>query len=73
MAAGVAGLATFAAYALVLAALQRAPAASFAAVRETSVIVATAFAGLFLQERVGWVRMAGAVAVATGIGLLGLA
>jgi drug/metabolite transporter (DMT)-like permease len=68
-----AGLATFGAYALVLAALERAPAASVAAVRETSVIIATALAGVFLKERVGWVRMAGAVAVAAGIGLLALA
>jgi drug/metabolite transporter (DMT)-like permease len=71
-AAVVAGLATFGAYALVLAALERAPAASVAAVRETSVIIATALAGIFLKERVGWVRMAGAVAVAAGIGLLSL-
>ena len=68
----VAGLATFGAYALVLAALERAPAASVAAVRETSVIIAAALAGIFLKERVGWVRMAGAVAVAAGIGLLSL-
>ena len=67
-----AGLATFGAYALVLAALERAPAASVAAVRETSVIIAAALAGIFLKERVGWVRMAGAVAVAAGIGLLSL-
>ena len=71
-AAIVAGIATFGAYALVLAALERAPAASVAAVRETSVIIATALAGIFLKERVGWVRMAGAVAVAVGIGLLSL-
>jgi drug/metabolite transporter (DMT)-like permease len=71
-AAVVAGLATFGAYALVLAALERAPAASVAAVRETSVIIATALAGIFLKERVGWIRMAGAVAVAAGIGLLSL-
>jgi len=71
-AAVVAGLATFGAYALVLAALERAPAASVAAVRETSVIVAAALAGIFLKERVGWVRMAGAVAVAAGIGLISL-
>ncbi len=70
-AAVAAGLATFGAYALVLAALQRAPAASVAAVRETSVIIATALAGIFLKERVGWVRMAGAVAVVAGVGLLG--
>ena len=73
LAAVAAGLAMFGSYALVLAALQRAPAASVAAVRETSVIVATALAGLFLRERVGWVRMAGAAAVAAGIGLLSLA
>jgi drug/metabolite transporter (DMT)-like permease len=69
----VAGLATFGAYALVLAALERAPAASVAAVRETSVIIATALAGVFLKERVGWVRMAGGVAVVGGVGLLSLA
>jgi drug/metabolite transporter (DMT)-like permease len=68
-----AGLATFGAYALVLAALARAPAASVAAVRETSVIIATVLAAVFLKEEVGWVRMAGAVAVAAGIGLLSLA
>jgi drug/metabolite transporter (DMT)-like permease len=69
----VAGLATFGAYALVLAALERASAAAVAAVRETSVIIATAFAAVFLKERVGWMRMAGAVAVVAGVGLLSLA
>ena len=70
LASTVAGLATFGAYALVLAALRLAPAASVAAVRETSVIVATALAAAFLKERVGWGRLTGAVAVVTGIGLL---
>jgi drug/metabolite transporter (DMT)-like permease len=69
----VAGLATFGAYALVLAALERASAAAVAAVRETSVIIVTAFAAVFLKERVGWMRMAGAVAVVAGVGLLSLA
>jgi drug/metabolite transporter (DMT)-like permease len=73
VAAVVAGLATFGAYALVLAALERAAAASVAAVRETSVIIATVLAAIFLKERVGWARLAGAVAVAAGIGLLSLA
>jgi drug/metabolite transporter (DMT)-like permease len=68
-----AGLAVFGAYALVLAALERAPAASVAAVRETSVIIATALAGVLLKERVGRTRLAGAVAVVVGIGLLSLA
>jgi drug/metabolite transporter (DMT)-like permease len=66
----VAGLATFIAYALVLAALQRASAASVAAVRETSVVVATALAAVVLKERVGAARIAGAVLVVGGVALL---
>ena len=73
LASAVAGLATFGAYAVVLAALKLASAASVAAVRETSVVVATALAAVFLKERVGWSRLAGAVAVVAGIGLLALA
>jgi drug/metabolite transporter (DMT)-like permease len=65
-----AGVCTFGAYALVLAALQRAPAASVAAVRETSVVIAALLAALLLKERVSGTRVAGAVAVATGIALL---
>ena len=71
-AAVVAGLSMFAAYALVLAALERAAAAPVAAVRETSVVVATAAAGFVLRERVGPARLAGAVLVAGGVALLGL-
>ncbi len=67
----VAGLATFAAYAFVLAALSRAPAASVAAVRETSVVVATALAAVVLKERVTRWRFAGACAVVAGIALIG--
>jgi drug/metabolite transporter (DMT)-like permease len=66
----VAGVCTFAAYALVLAALQRAPAASVAAVRETSVVIAAVLAGTVLRERVGPLRLAGAVLVAAGVALL---
>jgi drug/metabolite transporter (DMT)-like permease len=66
----VAGLATFVAYALVLAALQRASAASVAAVRETSVVVAAGLASVVLKERVGPVRIAGAVLVVAGVALL---
>ena len=69
----IAGLATFAAYALVLAALQRASAASVAAVRETSVVLTAVLAGTVLRERVGPGRLAGAVLVAGGIALLSLA
>jgi drug/metabolite transporter (DMT)-like permease len=66
------GLATFAAYGLVLAALQRASAASVAAVRETSIVIAAAFAALVLKEKVGPGRLAGAILVAGGVALLSL-
>jgi drug/metabolite transporter (DMT)-like permease len=65
-----AGLASFGAYALVLAALERASAASVAAVRETSVVIATALAAPLLGEQVGRMRLAGAGLVACGIALL---
>jgi drug/metabolite transporter (DMT)-like permease len=68
----VAGLATFVAYALVLAALERASAASVAAVRETSVLIAAALAGVFLKERVGVERLSGAALVVAGVALLSL-
>ena len=65
-----AGIASFAAYAFVLAALERAPAAPVAAVRETSVVVAVALAALLLRERVTAGRLSGAVVVAGGVALL---
>ena len=67
-----AGLATFGAYGFVLAALQRAPAASVAAVRETSIVIAAAFAAFVLKEPVGPGRLAGAVLVAVGVAVLSL-
>ena len=51
-------------------ALSRAPAASVAAVRETSVVIATALAVPLLHERVGPARLAGAVVVVVGVVLL---
>lgn len=69
---GVLAAAGFGAYALVLAALQLAPAASVAAVRETSVVIAVALAALFLRERVTRARLAGSVVVVAGIALLAL-
>jgi drug/metabolite transporter (DMT)-like permease len=68
----VAGLATFGAYALVLAALQRAPAAPVAAVRETSIVLAVAAGALILREPVAPLRWAGAVAVTAGVALVAL-
>jgi drug/metabolite transporter (DMT)-like permease len=67
----VAGLGMWAAYGLVLAALARAEAAPVAAVRETSIVIATLGAALFLGEPVGRSRLAGAVLVAAGVALLG--
>jgi len=67
----VAGIATFGAYALVLAALERASAASVAAVRETSVVIATLLAAVVLKERVTPARLTGAILVACGVAVLG--
>jgi drug/metabolite transporter (DMT)-like permease len=64
------GIATVAAYALVLVALTMAPAASVAAVREVSVVIAVALGALFLNERVGPARVAGAVVVVLGVALI---
>jgi drug/metabolite transporter (DMT)-like permease len=68
----VAAVASFGAYALVLAALRLASAPEVAAVRETSVVIAALLAGTFLRERVGIERLAGAAAVAGGVALIAL-
>jgi drug/metabolite transporter (DMT)-like permease len=65
-------LASFGAYALVLAALDRAPAAAVAAVRESGVLVAVALGAFMLHERVGPARAAGAVLVVAGVALVAL-
>lgn len=69
----VAGVGFFAAYALVLAALRLAPAASVAAVRESSVVFGTAWLALSGRERVTRERLAGVCAVVAGIALISLA
>ena len=69
----VAALGICGAYALVLAALERAPAAPVAALRETSVVFATAFAAIVLGEPAGTRRVAGAAVVVAGITILALA
>ena len=68
----VAGIGYFGGYALTLAALTLAPAASVAAVRESSVVIATAWLAITGREHVGRRRMVGAVAVAAGIALVSL-
>ena len=68
-----AGLGIYVAYGLALLALERAPAAPVAAVRESSVVIATGLAALVLGERVDRVRWVGAVLVAGGIAAIALA
>jgi drug/metabolite transporter (DMT)-like permease len=67
-----AGVGVFGSYALVLAALRLAPAASVAAVRESSVVIATAVLAIGGREQVGIKRLIGAVAVVGGIAMISL-
>jgi drug/metabolite transporter (DMT)-like permease len=67
-----AGVGFFGAYALTLAALRLAPAASVAAVRESSVLMAAAALAVGGREQLGPARFAGAVAVVGGIALISL-
>jgi drug/metabolite transporter (DMT)-like permease len=70
--AGLAAVGILGAFALVLAALRQAPAAAVGAVRETSVVIAVAAAGLLLGEQVGSRRLAGAAVVVAGIACVAL-
>jgi drug/metabolite transporter (DMT)-like permease len=67
-----AGVGFFAAYALTLAALRLAPAASVAAVRESSVVMAAAVLAITGREEMRAGRLLGAVAVVAGIVLISL-
>ena len=67
------GVLSAAAYLLVLLALRRASAPAVAAVRETGVVIAAVLGAVFLHERVGAARYAGALLVVAGIALLALA
>ena len=71
--AAAAGVAMFGAYALTLAALELAEAAPVAALRETSVVMATAAAAIVAHEHVPARRLAGAVVVVAGVALIALA
>ena len=68
-----AALASFGAYALVLAALELAPAASVAAVRESSILFAAVLGALVLREPVGPRRLAGAALIVAGVVLVATA
>jgi drug/metabolite transporter (DMT)-like permease len=65
-----AGLLILTPYSLFLVALDLAPAAPVAAVRETSIVIATALGALVLKERVRRRRWAGALLVAAGVALV---
>ncbi|HEX6723760.1 MAG TPA: EamA family transporter, partial [Gaiella sp.] len=65
-----AGILSVVAYALVLAALVRASAASVASVRETSVLIAAFLAAPLAGERVGPGRLSGAALVVVGVALI---
>jgi drug/metabolite transporter (DMT)-like permease len=67
-----AGIGMVGAYGLVLAALQRGPAAGVAATRETSILIATAFAALVLREGVTRTRALGAAAIVAGVAAVAL-
>jgi drug/metabolite transporter (DMT)-like permease len=67
------GIAMFGAYAIALAALEVAEAAPVAALRETSVVMATAAAAFAARERVPARRVTGAVVVVAGIAAIALA
>jgi drug/metabolite transporter (DMT)-like permease len=69
----VAGAGMFGAYALTLAALRLAAAAPVAAVRETSIVIATLLGALVLHEAVGRTRIAGAVTIVAGVAAIALA
>ncbi len=68
----VAGIGYFGSYALVVAALKLAPAASVAAVRETSVLMAAVYLAVRGRERVTVERLAGSASVLAGIVLISL-
>jgi drug/metabolite transporter (DMT)-like permease len=68
----VAGVGFFGSYALTLAALRLAPAATVAAVRESSVVIAAAALALSGREHMDDGRLAGAALVAAGIALISL-
>lgn len=65
--AALGGTASIGSYAIALWAMTRAPVASVAALRETSVLFATLLGTLMLKERFGWQRAIGAVVIVAGV------
>ena len=67
------GLGTIVSYTIALWAMTLAPIAMVAALRETSILFATAISAFILRERVGPARVAAAAIIASGTMLLRLA
>jgi drug/metabolite transporter (DMT)-like permease len=68
-----AGVGMFAAYALVLLALRLAAAAPVAALRETSIVIATVLGAVVMHEAVGRARLLGSVVIVAGVAAIALA
>ncbi|MCC7150805.1 MAG: EamA family transporter [Rubrivivax sp.] len=71
--AAVGGVASVASYAIALWAMTRAPVASVAALRETSVLFASLLGTWLLKERFGWQRALGTGVIVAGVVALRLA
>jgi drug/metabolite transporter (DMT)-like permease len=67
------GLASIGSYGIALWAMTRAPVAAVAALRETSILFATAIAAFVLRERIGPARIAAVVLIACGAAAMRLA
>jgi drug/metabolite transporter (DMT)-like permease len=65
--AAMGGAASIGSYAIALWAMTRAPVASVAALRETSVLFATVLGTLMLKERFGVQRALGAAVIVAGV------
>jgi drug/metabolite transporter (DMT)-like permease len=71
-AAVLSGAGMFVAYVLVLAALQRAPAAPVSAVRESSILMLPLFAAALRRRPPGWLPSLGALMAASGVAAVAL-
>ncbi len=71
--AAIGGTASVGRHAIALWAMTRAPVASVAALRETSVLFATVLGTWMLKEEVGWQRAIGTVVIVGGVMALRLA
>lgn len=67
------GAASFASYGIAIWAMTEAPIGLVAALRESSVLFAAAFAAFYLGEKFGWVRAAAACLLACGLAAMKLA